>query len=94
MPDDPAAVLNSAAEQLEKITPLLETIVQAAATAREKLADIAAPAANHAGFTGSPDELEVAAATSFGFDRFDAARRRLRAALSDPLDAVRDDLGE
>lgn len=79
--------VHAVAEQMEAVAEALERLMARTREARSALVDLGPGATRHSGFEGSHEQLESSALTGYGFDRVEAARRRIAIAVHDPLDA-------
>ena len=84
--DDVAEMLAALAVMLEQVAEQLEKLMPALRKAREALADWTPVVAEKIGLIGSVEQFDAAVAEGHGYARVEAARRRILAAIREPLD--------
>jgi hypothetical protein len=89
--DDDIARVNQLAQWMEETAERLERTMPNLRAARAGIVDLSPGAARLSHFVGSSEELGVAALEGYGFERVERARRRLLAALHEPIDDFQPD---
>ena len=85
---DDRAVINALGAKLEEIADYLEQTMPKLRAARASWSNIAPSVARYAGLEGPSDQFDMSGAEEFGYNRVEAARRRIVEAVRDFEDEV------